>query len=67
MSKRDALAAVRSAAAQVGEVRSGPEHDRISALREANAQLALAQIAAEQAGATGVEIDDASEWEGVNA
>lgn len=65
--KELALSHVRAAAASAAMIRpTGPDREYdVSRLREAQAELALAQIAAEQAGATGTEIDDASEWEGI--
>lgn len=66
-SKRDALDAVRAATVKVAMIRPDMFGERITDLRAANAELALSQIAAEQAGASRSEIADASEWEGIDA
>lgn len=62
MTKSEALATVRRAVVELAQAQGGP----IDQFRAANARLAVAQLAAADAGATSAEITEASEWNGVN-
>lgn len=60
MTKSDALAAVRQAVVELADAQGGS----LERFRAANAALAVAQLDAARAGATGAEITAASEWNG---
>lgn len=62
MTKNEALAAVRQATAQLADAQGGS----IDRFRQANANLAMAQLDAATAGATSFEIEQASDWNGVS-
>lgn len=60
MTKTQALARVRAAVVALADAQNGP----LERFREANAELAVAQLDAAKAGARTYEIAAASEWAG---